>query len=71
MTDTAPTPPPAPTKPAEAPQVTTSDAFNRLRTIKVYTHSPILYWWPVWLLGFVFFDREALNILPAVAFALF
>ena len=62
MTDTAPTPPPAPTKPAEAPQVTTSDAFNRLRTIKVYTHSPILYWWPVWLLGFVFYALTAIGI---------
>ena len=30
------------------------DAFNQLATLKVYTHSPILYWWPIWVLGFVF-----------------
>ncbi len=23
--------------------------------LKIYTHSPILYWWPIWLLGFLFF----------------
>lgn len=30
------------------------DALNQLSELKVYTHSPILYWWPIWLLGFVF-----------------
>ncbi|MEM9937706.1 MAG: hypothetical protein AAF768_02565 [Pseudomonadota bacterium] len=23
-------------------------------TLRAYTHSPILYWWPVWLLGLIF-----------------
>ena len=56
MSDTpaAPTPQSA-AKPAEtqAP-LPTSDAFNQLSEIKVYTHSPILYWWPIWALGLVF-----------------
>lgn len=30
------------------------DALNQLTALKLYTHSPILYWWPIWLLGFVF-----------------
>ncbi len=57
MSDT-PTPPPAEAaKPATVPATTPSqvqDALNQLTELKVYTHSPILYWWPIWLLGFVF-----------------
>ena len=53
-----PTPQPAEAaKPASAPVATPSqvqDALNQLSELKVYTHSPILYWWPIWLLGFVF-----------------
>lgn len=30
------------------------DALNQLSELKVYTHSPILYWWPIWTLGLVF-----------------
>ena len=30
------------------------DGLNQLSELRVYTHSPILYWWPIWLLGFVF-----------------
>ena len=42
-------------KPAEPQaQQTVQDALNQLSTLKIYTHSPILYWWPIWLLGFVF-----------------
>ncbi|NQY97226.1 MAG: hypothetical protein HRT82_08685 [Henriciella sp.] len=42
-------------KPAEPqPQQTVQDALNQLSTLKIYTHSPILYWWPIWVLGFVF-----------------
>ena len=46
-------------KPAEAPAPAATsgsvqDALNQLTELKVYTHSPILYWWPIWLLGFVF-----------------
>jgi hypothetical protein len=49
---------------SETPEATTSaeiqphghvqDALNQLTTLKIYTHSPILYWWPIWVLGFVF-----------------
>lgn len=53
-TPAAPAPQPA-AKPVE-PQasIPTSDAFNQLSEIKVYTHSPILYWWPIWALGLLF-----------------
>lgn len=57
MSDTPAAPAPQPAaKPAEtqAPPITTSDAFNQLSEIKVYTHSPILYWWPIWSLGLLF-----------------
>lgn len=57
MSDTPAAPAPQPAaKPAEtqAPPITTSDAFNQLSEIKVYTHSPILYWWPIWALGLLF-----------------
>ncbi|MEQ3745935.1 MAG: hypothetical protein ABNH53_06815 [Henriciella sp.] len=49
---------------ASAPDVHdhTSDGLNKLRTIKVYTHSPILYWWPVWMLGFIFFALTAAGV---------
>ena len=57
MSDT-PTPPPTEAaKPATVPAATPSqvqDALNQLTELKVYTHSPILYWWPIWLLGFLF-----------------
>ncbi|MEL6861232.1 MAG: hypothetical protein AAGL11_05280 [Pseudomonadota bacterium] len=53
-----PTPPPTEAaKPTPAPVATpgqVQDALNQLTELKVYTHSPILYWWPIWLLGFVF-----------------
>lgn len=49
---------------SETPEATTSaeihphghvqDALNQLSTLKIYTHSPILYWWPIWVLGLVF-----------------
>jgi hypothetical protein len=57
MSDTPAAPAPQPAaKPAEpqAPPITTIDAFNQLSEIKVYTHSPILYWWPIWSLGLLF-----------------
>lgn len=42
-------------KPAEPQtQPTVQDALNQLSTLKIYTHSPILYWWPIWVLGFLF-----------------
>ena len=46
---------PVESTPAEPqPHLHAGDALNQLSTLKVYTHSPILYWWPIWLLGFVF-----------------
>lgn len=38
------------------------DGLNTLQDLKVYTHSPILYWWPIWLLGFVFYALIAFGI---------
>ncbi len=29
-------------------------APNQLPDLIVYSHSPLLYWWPVWVLGYVF-----------------
>ncbi|MEL6693540.1 MAG: hypothetical protein AAFQ12_10990 [Pseudomonadota bacterium] len=56
-----PTPPSAPAaaQPAASSdkakeQGTVQDALNQLSELKVYTHSPILYWWPIWALGLVF-----------------
>ena len=54
MSDT-PTATPAPEKSADAhSHGHVQDALNQLSTLKIYTHSPILYWWPIWVLGFVF-----------------
>src|SRR5262249_36015029 len=38
--------------------------------IRVYSHSPLFYWWPVWLFGFLFalitvIDADRLAIVPA------
>ena len=41
---------------------TVEDGLNRLQELRVYTHSPILYWWPIWLLGFVFYGLTAIGI---------
>ena len=30
------------------------DGLNQLSTLKVYAHSPIFYWWPIWALGLTF-----------------
>src|SRR5207248_9788169 len=37
--------------------------------IRIYSHSPLFYWWPVWLFGFLFalltlIDNERLMIVP-------
>lgn len=42
-------------QPAAAPATgSVQDALNQLSELKVYTHSPILYWWPIWSLGLLF-----------------
>lgn len=42
------------------------------REIKLVSHSPIFYWWPIWLLGFVLafitlYENHRLAVLPAGA----
>ena len=55
MSETPAATPESPPKPAEGHAHShVQDALNQLTTLKIYTHSPILYWWPIWLLGFVF-----------------
>lgn len=42
-------------KPADNhPHGHVQEGLNQLSTLKIFTHSPILYWWPIWVLGFVF-----------------
>lgn len=58
---TSDVPPAAP--PIQIPADTTPDE------IRVYSHSPLFYWWPVWLFGFVFalitaVDNERIAIVP-------
>ncbi|RIJ14254.1 hypothetical protein D1227_16145 [Henriciella mobilis] len=76
MSDTTPPSPPPPDKPPEQPSAAVSHSAaktpqpskgelldrNLLQPMKVYTHSPILYWWPIWLLGFVFYFLQATGI---------
>lgn len=59
---------PAPTNPAAPPP--TDTGRNASDRVVVYRHSNLFYWWPVWLLGFVFaaityFDNKHLAIVPA------
>lgn len=60
MTEPPPTSGPVQGTPAPKPEPAKHEhehvqhAFNQLSTLKVYTHSPILYWWPIWTLGFIF-----------------
>jgi len=42
------------------------------REIKLVSHSPIFYWWPIWLLGYVMalvtlFENHRMAVLPAEA----
>ncbi|MGB3625514.1 MAG: hypothetical protein WA989_06795, partial [Henriciella sp.] len=62
-------PPPPPTASvsksgAKSPKPRKGEVLDRnvLQPMKVYTHSPILYWWPIWLLGFVFFVLQASGL---------
>jgi hypothetical protein len=63
-TKTAP-PSPASTMGGEAPPTSRGP-----REIKLVSHSPIFYWWPIWLLGYVMalvtlFENHRLAIVPA------
>ncbi len=52
MSDDAPAPPPA----AKPVSPTIAAAQNsQSSSLRVYTHSAILYWWPIWMLGIIFF----------------
>ena len=72
MSDTNTPPPDSQPKPpttvsqsaAKAPSPRKGEALNRneLQPMKVYTHSPILYWWPIWLLGFVSYLLQVTDI---------
>jgi hypothetical protein len=44
----------APATPQKPELGSVQDALNQLSELKVYTHSPILYWWPIWGLGLIF-----------------
>ena len=49
------------------PAADTTPAFDEIR---VYSHSPLFYWWPVWLFGFIFalvtlIDGDRMAIVPA------
>ena len=48
----APKPAPKPAEPSAQGGLT--EGLNQLSELKVYTHSPILYWWPIWTLGLLF-----------------
>jgi hypothetical protein len=56
----------APTPPAPAPVATSSLP----REVRVYAHSALFYWWPVWFFGIVFglwsyFDGDRMAIIPS------
>ncbi|WP_145238964.1 hypothetical protein [Urbifossiella limnaea] len=47
-------------------------ATTNSREIKLVSHSPIFYWWPIWLLGYVMalitlFENHRLAVIPADA----
>lgn len=57
-------PPAAPTVPPQAPAVAVPD-----EEIRVYGHSNMVYWWPVWALGFLFalltyLDGNVMAVVP-------
>ena len=55
MSETTPNPAPAAETSAKShPHSHTQDGLNQLKELKVYAHSPIIYWWPIWALGILF-----------------
>jgi hypothetical protein len=55
----------APTPPAPAPAA----ASTLPREVRVYSHSALFYWWPVWFFGIIFglwsyFDGHRMAIIP-------
>ncbi|MBX9581512.1 MAG: hypothetical protein K2X87_14525 [Gemmataceae bacterium] len=67
MSTTTTNPPPAPAPTASG--LYPPPAHRGPRQIKLVSHSPIFYWWPIWLLGFVmalitYADGTRLAIVP-------
>src|SRR5436190_12801582 len=53
------------------PAADTTPAFDEIR---VYSHSPLFYWWPVWLFGFLFalltlIDNQRMVLVPGDSLA--
>ena len=62
-------PPPPPRNPATTNSLTGTPPRGP-RQIKIVSHSPIFYWWPIWVLGYVMAlltltENNRLAILPA------
>src|SRR5436309_13886575 len=58
-----------PTHPAAAQVPPATDTTPEFDEIRVYSHSPLFYWWPVWLFGFIFslitlMDNHRMVIVP-------
>src|SRR5213082_1033325 len=58
-----------PTHPAAAQVPPATDTTPEFDEIRVYSHSPLFYWWPVWLFGFIFavitlMDGDRMAIVP-------
>jgi hypothetical protein len=56
--------------PAAGPVPPAADTTPGFDEIRVYSHSPLFYWWPVWLFGFLFalitvIDGDRMAIVPA------
>ena len=50
----------------------TRDARSAANELRVYGHSKLFYWWPIWMLSFLFalltwWDGHRLAILPPTA----
>lgn len=63
------TPEATPPAPGVPPEADTTPGFDEIR---IYSHSPLFYWWPVWLFGFIFslitlIDNQRLAIVPGDA----
>ena len=61
--DPAPTPAAAEPKPPKPHKSKVQAALNGdSEMLRIYSHSAILYWWPVWLLGLAFWMASALGL---------
>jgi hypothetical protein len=56
--------------PSSPPDTTTADLPRHFQEIRLYQHSQLFYWWPVWVCGFImaictFVDGHRLAIVPS------